>query len=198
MPSQAPERMQRVGEYLRRRRRFRTVQARTAKDLLPYAQPVFNLINLAYRDLYGVTELTREQIDDCVRQYFPNVVPDFVKVALDRDERVAGFIIAMPSLSHALQKARGHLFPFGFLHLLRALKKPKAIDFYLGAVRPDVQGLGVETLMSLEIYEACARWGITSAESNIHLETNSKIQAMWKLLPHRQHKRRRCFIKPLV
>lgn len=198
IPKELPERLRRVGELLAKRDSIRIFPARTAKDLLPYAHAVFELINVAYRNLYPFVELSKAQVDDLVRQYFPNVVPDFITLALDRNDKLAGFVIAMPSLSRALRKANGRLFPLGFLHLLHALKRPKYVDFYLNAVRPDLQNSGVEALMTIAMCQACIRRGIILTQSNIHLETNTKVQAAWKPFEHRLHKRRRCYIKHLT
>jgi len=103
----------------------------------------------------------------------------------------------MPSLSRALQKAKGKLFPIGFIYLLSAIKKNKYIDLYLGAIRPDLQGKGADALLITEITRSAIKNNIISAESNIELESNYLVQSHWKHFEHRQHKRRRCYIKQL-
>jgi ribosomal protein S18 acetylase RimI-like enzyme len=108
---------------------------------------------------------------------------------------VAGFVVAMPSLSRALQKCRGRLFPFGFLHLLAAMRKPKTLDLYLGAVRPDLQNKGADALVMTAITRSAIARGIVSAESNVELEVNVAVQNHWKYYEARQHKRRRCYLK---
>ena len=116
---------------------------------------------------------------------------------LDAQGKVAGFVIGMPSLSRALQKARGRLFPFGFIHLLLAMRKPRYIDLYIGAIRPDLQGKGADALLITEITRSAIANGIISAETNIELEENVKVQSHWKYFDSRQHKRRRCYLKRL-
>jgi GNAT superfamily N-acetyltransferase len=125
------------------------------------------------------------------------VSPEFVPIVLDENDRLIAFGLALPSLSRALQKARGELFPFGFVHILRALKKNNRADLYLVAIKPEFQGKGINALMIHQINLAFNQHGITLAESNPELETNQAVQAQWKNFKTRQHKRRRCYIKHL-
>jgi ribosomal protein S18 acetylase RimI-like enzyme len=103
----------------------------------------------------------------------------------------------MPSLSKALQKSNGRLFPFGFIYLLKAMKKNNLIDLYLIGVRPEFQGKGVNGILIKELTKNFISKNIAKAETNVELENNIKVQAQWKLFEKRQHKRRRCYIKQL-
>jgi len=197
VPRTIPENAMKIAALAEERRHVHVLPARKSKDFLPYANQIFDLINTTYKDFYGFVQLTREQIDWYVKAYFPNVVPDYVKVILDEENKVAGFVIGMPSLSRAFQKARGRLFPFGFIHVLKALRKPTQIDLFLGAVRPDLQGKGADALLITYLAQSCIKNGILSAESNPELENNLLVQGHWKHFERRQHKRRRCYIKHL-
>jgi hypothetical protein len=198
VPPSIPEKALRVAAMATERKGLRIVAARKAKDLLPYAHQIFEIINDTYRDLYGFVPLTEREIDYYVKMYFPNISPHYTKLLVDNEGRLAAFVIAMPSLSRALQKARGHLFPFGVIYLLRAMKYPKTIDLYLGAVRRDLQGKGADAFLITSLAESCIQKGIVSAESNVELEDNKLVQAHWKNFERRQHKRRRCFKRSLV
>lgn len=196
-PDSIPERARQVSHRVLERRKLRILDARKPKDFLPYARDIFDVINRAYGNLYGFVPLTDRQIEFYTKQYFPNVVADYVKILLDPEGRPAGFVIAMPSLSRALQKAKGRLFPFGVFHLLRALRKPKQIDLLIGAIRPDFQGSGADALLITELAATLIQNGVVSAESNPELEENLLVQGHWRHFSARQHKRRRCYIKRL-
>ena len=198
VPDAIPERVLRIADMTMQRRGLHVLDATRSKDFLPYAREIFGVINLAYENLYGFVPLTEKQIDMYVKQYIPNVVPDYLKLILDKDDKVAAFVIGMPSLSRALQKAKGRLVPFGFLHMLRALRHPRTLDLYLGAVRPDLQGKGADALLITELNKSCIKNGIVSAESNLELEDNVLVQAHWKHFERRQHKRRRCYVKQIT
>jgi GNAT superfamily N-acetyltransferase len=164
----------------------------------PYARKMFDLINEAYSDLYGFVTLTDKQIDVYINQYFGFIHPDYVHFIVDEEDNLIAFGIAMPSLSRALQRSKGRLFPFGFIHLLRALRFPKYIDLLLVAVRPDYQARGIPAILMTEMNKNALANGVVSAETNVELETNTQVQAIWKHYDVRQHKRRRCYIKVIA
>ena len=197
MPDELDEKIVRVAELSRRRYKLRVFVAKNKKELLKYAPELFEVINKTYAHLYGVVHLTDKQRVAYVDQYFGFVVPEFIPVVLDENGKMVGFTIAMPSLSRAVQKARGKLFPFGFIHLLMALKKFDRIDTYLGAVVPELQGRGVNAIMMVSLLDACKKYGVKTVHANPQLESNRKVWEQWKYYESRQHKRRRVFIKHL-
>lgn len=195
VPAELPDKAVRVEEIVKRRLGVRVLEAKNARQILPYAQELFGVLNEAFAPLYAFVPLTDRQVRMYVKQYFSFIRPDFTKVLLDTDGKVAGFVIGMPSLSRAMQKARGRLLPFGLVYLLAAMRKPRFLDLYLGAIRPDLQGKGADALLMTEMTRSAIAKGIVSAESNIELEENIKVQNHWKYYETRQHKRRRCYIK---
>jgi len=118
-----------------------------------------------------------------VKQYFGFVQPDFVPVVLNEQGQMVAFGITMPSLSRALQKVRGELFPVGFFHLLKALKTYDTFDLYLVAVRKESQGKGVNAILMDHIHRLFVRLGIKKVESNPELENNADVQGQWKYYP---------------
>ncbi len=198
VPERVPERIERAASLSHARLGLQVIPLHKAKDILPYAEDIFRLINLTYAGLHGVVELSDKQIKYYTSQYFSFIRPDFVTLIADREGRLAAFGITMPSLSLALQKAKGKLLPLGFLYLLKALKKNSVGDMYLVAVRPDLQGKGVNAILMKEITRSYIRNGIRYAESNPELETNRQVQAIWRYYQAKDHKRRRCFIKELI
>jgi hypothetical protein len=192
-----PEKVARMADIALKRNNLTVLKVRKAKELLPYAKKIFHVLNDAYKDLYGFVELSEKQIDMYVKQYFGFIVPEYVPVVLDSHNEVAAFGIAMPSLSKALQRSNGHLFPFGFIRILRALKNNRHVDLYLTAVRPDMQNKGVNAILINESNKVFNKNNIEKVETNRELEENSKVQAQWKFFENRQHKRRRCYKKLL-
>jgi GNAT superfamily N-acetyltransferase len=116
---------------------------------------------------------------------------------LDKHNKLAAFGITMPSLARALQKANGHLFPFGIFYILKAFRKNDLGDLALIAVRKDLQGKGVNALLMRHATKTYIKNGIKFAESNPELETNTKVQSLWEYYEAVNHKRRRCYIKHL-
>lgn len=197
LPDELDEKIIRVAALARRRYKLRVLNAKHKNDLLPYAPELFEVINETYSHLYGVVHLTAPQRDAYVKQYFGFVIPELVPVVLDESGRMVAFTIAMPSLSRAIQKAHGRLFPFGFIHLLGAMQKFDRIDTYLGAVLPYLQGRGVNAIMMEALFNACKKHGVKTVHANPQLETNHKVWSQWRYFETRQHKRRRVYIKRL-
>ncbi len=197
VPDKIPEKADKLSRIVAERFKLHLLQAKSVKEILDkgYGKQIFEVIEKAYANLYGVTELTPKQVDYYIKSYFSFINLDFLKFIANENEEIVGLVIAMPSLNRALQKAKGKLFPFGFIHLLYALKKPRYIDLLLGAVLPEYQSKGVDALMMTELTRTCIKDGIISAESNPELEVNEKVQSHWKYFNARQHKRRRAFLK---
>jgi hypothetical protein len=188
----------RIAAVALRRNNLHLLQARSKKELLPYARELFRLLDDEYKDLYGVVPLTERQVDQYISQYLGFIRPEFVPVVLDESGRMVAFGITMPTLARALQKAKGRLLPFGFIHILRALRSNDRAELCLTAVRSEYQGKGVNAILMDEMHRLFIRRGIRQVESNPELETNLNIRGQWKHYPARQHKRRRVFIKRLA
>jgi hypothetical protein len=198
MHTEIPEKIQRLADIALQRNNLKILKVKRAKEILPYANEIFYVLNDAYRDLYGFVELSDKQIQMYVKQYFGFIRPEFVPVVLDSAGKVAAFGIAMPSLSKALQKCNGRLFPFGFINVLHAIKHNSNADLYLTAVRPDMQNKGVNAILIHEMNKVFIKNRIIKVETNRELEGNIKVQAQWKFYDSRQHKKRRCYKKELT
>jgi GNAT superfamily N-acetyltransferase len=190
-----PERLIKLASIVERRLKLTVVRAKKAKEILPYGTAIFELINDAYSDLFGVTPLTQRQMDYYTKQYFSFMKVDYVTITVDSEGGLAAFNITMPSLSKALQKNKGKLLPFGFIPLLKAMKKNDMADLLMVAIRKDLQGKGVNAMLMKETYDCYVKDGVTTVEASHQLEDNTKVQSLWEHFNTVQHKRRRCFIK---
>ncbi len=197
-PREIPARLQKLNNLVMKRLKLRILTAKKSKELLPYAEEIFEILNVAYRDLYGVVELTPRQIQYYIKQYFTFIDPDYVKLVFDENDKMAAFGIAIPSLAAASKKAGGKLFPFGFIHYLKAIKKKNdCLELLLVAVRPDLQGKGIMSLILADIAKTAIEKGVEYAETGPELENNKDVQGLWRFFESRQHKRRRCYFKKL-
>ena len=164
-----------------------------------YGRKLFQLINQTYCVLYGYSLLSEKQIDQYVDLYLSLVDTKMLCFIEDQKGDLIAAGITIPSLSEALQKCNGEIFPFGWWHLLKAMfiKKPDTLDLLLIGVRPDYQNRGVNALICKNLIETYRGMGFMYAETNANLESNEKIQAMWKPFEKEQHKRRWVFGKEL-
>lgn len=200
VPGTVPERLRRIAEAVLHRQKLRIIKYTSARKLVRDGQVrrMFALVNDSYSHLYGFTPLTDEQVEYYTKLYIPMLNLDYLTLVENEAGELVGMGLAMPSLSRALQKAQGRLLPFGFVHLLKALKMQNpAIDCLLIAVRRDYQNKGVNALFFHDFIPYLSRAGVTVAESNPELVTNTKVQSQWDAFEHVQHKRRRAFVRNL-
>ncbi len=199
-PTQAPERMRRLVEYVENRHNLHVVKVKNTKELIQrYGYTYFDVLDEAYQKLYNYQPMTPRQKEYYCKMYFPLINFDFVTMVANKDDEIVAVGVGMPSLSAALRKCRGKLFPFGWYHLLKALRAKKISDFdlLLIGVRPDYQDKGLTALIFNEMTPHFARYGVERVETTAILETNTKSLANFAEYDRIQHKRRRAYIKEL-
>jgi len=194
--NRSEDKIKKAAELIAKRTGLRLFNG-SKKDLFKIAPQIFEVIGQAYEELYGTVPLSEKQVQAYINSYFGFVDLDYIPVVLDENDRVVAFGITFPSFSRALQKNRGYLYPFGFIHMLRAIKKNDRADLYLVGVRDEYRRTGITALLANQILQTFLKRGIKYVESNLTLETNLDILAMWKYLDNRQHKRHRSYIKRL-
>ncbi|MFC2295799.1 MAG: N-acetyltransferase [Prevotella sp.] len=203
MPDKTPEKFAKLAEMIEKRYNLH-VKKVTRKDIRNgYARELFKIINETYKDIYGFVSLTERQIDQYVKLYLPALDLNLVTVIVDgnKDNAIAGVGITMPSLAHAVQKCRrGRLFPFGWWHLLRAVKyhKTDGVDLLLIGFLPEYRTKGANALLFADLIPRYIEYGFKWGETNIEMEDNNGVQGQWDALEHINHKRRRCYRKELT
>ena len=199
VPDVIPEKMVRICEIVKKKYNVRNIKYTSAKALVKdYGQAIFQLINEAYSQLYGYSPLTPRQIDHYISMYLPVLRLENVSLIVDADNTLIGVGIAMPSMSKALQRSRGKLFPFGWYHLLKGLKgKNDVVDLLLVAIKPEYQSKGVNSLLFNDLSPCFRKNGYKYAESNPELDDNQRVQLQWQYFETTQHKRRRAYKKAL-
>ncbi len=194
-PEQLPEKAYRVADMIKARYGLRSVEFNSLEEIQPYREQVQHLYNEAFAGLYGTYPLPDDVLTYYFDKYFPNLNPRYVKIILDKEDKIAGFMIAMPSLSKAMKKANGSLFPFGFIHILRAKKHNDEMDLMLTGIRPELQKMGVSALLMNDLWATAHADGIKYVESTGMIENNHVAIQMWKSFESIQHKRKRCYRK---
>lgn len=199
IPKEIPEKHRRISEIVLKKLGLQIKKFKKTKDILPYARKIFELWNEAYRPLYGYSELTGKQIDYYVKMYIPMLRLDLITLVVrEADDAVVGIAITLPSLSKALQRAKGSLIPLGWIYLLNALYgKNDLVDLYIMGVAPEYQNKGVNALLFYDLIPILNRIGYRYAESNPELELNVKMHSQWEDFDVVNHKTRRAYIKHL-
>lgn len=197
VPDAVPEKILRIADIVRHKYELRTVSFKSRKKLKDqYGQALFNVINQAYDQLYGYSPLTQRQINHYIDMYLGMVRLDCVSVIVDKNDELVGLGISLPSLSRALQRCGGKLFPTGWWHSLKAIYgKNDVVDLMLIAVKPEYMNKGVNSLLFADLIPAFIKNGFKYAESNPELADNTAVQLQWQYFDYRQHRRRQAFKK---
>ena len=197
MPDNITEWFGRTAKLVATRYKLHQADISTKKKMVSYFPQCAKVLNETYRDIHGFSELSKGQVDDLIKQFVPNLNTDFVSVILDESDQVVAFGISMPSLSKAMQKCKGKLFPFGFLHILHAIRHNDTLDLLLIGIADGYKSKGVNAMILDKIAPAVKRYGIKHLETTRELEDNTSVQNMWNRFETRLHKRARCYVKAL-
>lgn len=195
VPEVIPERYARMAELVSIKNSLHQAELRNRTDLEPYLDGLFRCLNAAYGHLHGFSELSIGQCDDLKKQFLSNINVDYVSIVLDADEQVVGFGVALPSLSKAMQKAQGSLFPLGWWHMLKALTQNDTLDLLLIAIDEKYKNKGVNAMIFDKFAQGITRNGIKYIESTRELEDNTSVQNLWRYLEHDLTKRARTYVK---
>jgi hypothetical protein len=198
IPDKFPDFYNRIYHRVLQKSNLHLVEFSKRSELKPYIIPVFELINVAYKDIFGFMPMHRAEMDYLASQYLPVLNPEFVKCIVKDKRELVAFVIAMPDMSEGLKKANGKLFPFGFVHILRAMKQTRQLDLLLGAIRPDCQGLGLTTALGIRLMDSARKHGLQYLDSHLILETNTRMRAELERLGAKVWKRYRIYVKNLV
>ena len=199
-PTELPERFARMDKIVRDRTHVRVDKVQSCKELVKkYGMQYMDVIDIAYQKLYNFQPLTDRQKKFYCDSYFPLLNFDFVTLVVNEKDEVVGVGVGMPDISKALRKCNGKLFPFGWYHMLKALRAKQMDTFHLLiiAVRPDYQDKGLNAVIIADQHPYFVKYGIKQVETTAILETNLKNQGHWELFPHKIHKRRRAYIKDI-
>jgi len=198
VPKEIPEFYKRIYERAQRRGNFEVVEFKKRKELKPEVKAVLSLMNECYMDsnIYGYAPLDEEEMEELAKRYMPVLDPRFVKV-VKKDGEVVAFIVGMPDLTEGIQKARGRLFPFGFLKILRAAKKTRQLDLLLGAIKEKYRGMGLDVMMGVKTLLSASKAGMDVMDTHHELEENVKVRAEMERMGGKLYKRYRVFKKEL-
>lgn len=192
----------RVAEMVSKRYGFRIKKFKNKGEISKggYIQKVLNVVNRSYTDLYGVSELDEAQMQQYANDYLPFLDKRWLSVVENAEGEVIGMGVCITSLSRAIQKAKAKIFPFGWIHLAKALyfdRHPKILDMLLVGVLPEYQQQGANALIFADLIPEGIKDGYEWAETHHQLEDNLASQNQWKFLDCEIHKRRVAFKKAI-
>ncbi|MCX8159541.1 MAG: hypothetical protein N3G18_01240 [Candidatus Saccharicenans sp.] len=199
VPKEIPEVYTKVAERILKKGNFRVLEFRKRKEIKPWIRPILSLMNETYieSNIYGYAPLDEKEMDDLARKYLPVLDPRFIKGVL-KDGQVVAFIVAIPDMTAGIKKARGRLFPFGFIHILRAQKKTKQLDLLLGAIKKEYRGMGLDALMGVALLSSAQKAGFEIMDTHHEMEANVRVRSEMERLGGKIYKVYRVYQKALT
>ena len=193
----APQKVKKFSNLIMRRYNLRALNFKRTKDIVPYIDEMFDLLNKTYNTLQTFVPIQQYQIDHYKDRYLRYIHPEFIKSVADKDGNLIAFAITMPSFSRALKKMNGKLFPFGFLRILKSQWFNNRASLYLIGVHPEYQNKGVTAILFNDLQSMFNKRGIKEVETNPELVENKSIQAFWKNYESVLHKKRSTYTKEI-
>ena len=195
-----PEKYTRVAKIVEDRyglRLRKTTRREVRKTDIGYR--IFDLINETYASLYDFTVLPKKMIDKYVGFYLGIIDLKFVSLVEDKDGNIVGFGVVMPSITRALKKCKGKLFPLGWYYILRSMywKYEENFEMLLIGIKPEYQKKGVNSIIFVDLMKELLDGGFKYGESNAELESNMDIRSQWGDLEVKECKRRRVYKKAI-
>jgi hypothetical protein len=187
----------RADKIVREKHQLRALNFIKTEDILPYINQMFDLFNRAYASLSSFVAVTEKQKEFFKKKYIKLINPEYIKFIVDKDDNLVAFSIVMTSYSEALQKSKGKLFPFGFIHFLNAKKKADTVLFYLIGIAPEYQNKGLNAIVFKEYYETFKKFDVKNCQLTPILSDNHALQNLWKNFDPKVFARRRTYRKNL-
>ncbi|MDL2220167.1 hypothetical protein LJC55_00680 [Eubacteriales bacterium OttesenSCG-928-N14] len=197
VPEQVDERLIRLSDAVQKRSKVRLFEPKNSRDIVRYLPDILKMYNKAYAPLYGFVPLTDRHLEKYYNQFKMLVNYDYIRLLFDKEDKIIGFGLGIPSLSETARKIKGRLFPFGWYHLLKTAHKSdcEVLDLYLVGVVPEMQAKGMTAVLMQSMISSAIKHGVRYAETGPELEDNEKVRALWKEFDVNQHKRRRCWLR---
>ncbi len=199
IPEKTPELYTKVAERARRNiPGIELLEFTRRKDLKPWIRPIFTLINDTFTEIYGFMPFTLEEMDDFANRYLMIMDPRLIKVVVNERRETVAFVIGMPDISRGIKKSRGYLIPIGILHILMAGRRTRQLNLLLGAVHPDYQNRGLDTIMGSAMLDSARKQRMEYIDSHLEMESNVKVRAEMEYMGGKVYKRYRVYGKALA
>ncbi len=198
IPETIPPAYQKVYDRIIVNEKLRLIEFKSRRQLKPFIVPVLRLVNETYKSIYGFVPMDEEEMMQLAGKYLPMLEPEFTKLVVDETNTPIAFVIASPDISKGIQKAKGKIWPFGFIHILSSAKRTKQLDLFLGAVKDPEKNRGMTALLGVKIFKSAAKRGLQYIDSHLILETNKPMRAVMERLGAKVYKRYRIYTKEIL
>ena len=197
IPDKIPEIYLKIYDRVMSRNKINVLEFTKRSELRPLIRPIFTLLNDTFKDIYAFAPFEIKEMDDFANRYLLLMDPRFIKVITNNAGEIVAFFIAMPDISKGIVASKGKIIPFGIFQIFRAQKKTKQLNLLLGAVKKEYQGMGIDVVMGVKMFETAISRGMEYMDTHLELEDNNKMLAEFKFMGKELYKRYRIYKKAL-
>ena len=151
---QMPERVAQLAERVERRRGLRAMNFSSAAELKRRIPEIVEAYNSTFTENWEYVPVTPQEAKAVAGQMLQITRPEMIKVIVNAENEIVGFLTAFLNISKALQKCHGRLFPLGWLYLLRELKRTQWVDLNGMGILERYRGLGGNAILYSELYKS--------------------------------------------
>ena len=145
-----PERVEHIAKRVLERGTLWVKTFKSKRELIQWAPKIGYTYNKAFINNWEYYPFTEADVKYAVDNVFLVADPRLIKLVM-HGEDIVGFLFAFPDVSDALQRAKGHLFPFGIIDLLRDMKRTKTVSGNGMGVLPEFHGKGGNAVLYYEM-----------------------------------------------
>ncbi len=198
VPREIPKKLESFSSIVLERYNLTIAQVSNRKERLKLGREMFEAYNESFKDLYCFNPLNKDEIEKAVNQFAGIVNPHFTCIIKDNSGQVVAFAITIPSLSHAFKRASGRVFPFGFIHIYRALRRYKKIEMLMIGVKEEYRNKGLNAVIFTSINRSCLKYGVEELITYPQLEDNHAVKRLFDYYPMYPYMKRACYCKDLI
>ena len=141
-----PDRVRKIAERVMERRGFYIKEFKTKEEMWEMVEEAKSVLNDSFRGGAGFVEMTDEEFALAAEELISIADPRLIKVVM-KENKVIGYLFTYHDVSAGLRRAKGRLFPFGWLHLLIEQKRTKWLNVNGLGILPEYQGRGGNAVM---------------------------------------------------
>ena len=185
-----PRRVFKLAERVKHRRGFWIKKFANKDEMRAWAPRIREVYNQSFGDVWGFTPITEAEVQVIADRLATIAHPQLIKLVM-KDDRVVGFLFAYHDISAGLQKARGRLWPLGWLYILLGFRRTKWANINGIGLLPEHQGVGADTVLITELEKSLRQFNFEHADVVQISEDNAKSMGEMQALGVTWYKRHR-------
>jgi hypothetical protein len=191
-----PDRVHRIAERVQARGTLHVQRFQTKNDLKAWATRIGKAYNNSFVNNWEYYPLTENEIKFLLDNLLTLANPKLIKV-ITHNEDVVGFLFAFPDVSAAMQRAKGHLLPFGLIDLMLEMRRTKWVSLNGVGILPEFQGKGGNALLYSEMEKSIKEFNFEEADLTQVAETAVTMRSDLINVGGKPYKNHRVFHKSL-